>query len=437
MLRTNEAVRTYAIVFLLRVFPLRCCLHNYAASSFAASNHFRRCLHLIALRVVHLVASNDVGALYIAAPTAASNDHGAFIFVAVRVVYLAASNDVSAFLPPPPPPPSTAASISLAHALHFAAAYKNVIGARRASWRIISLIEQKEESRDNEDHVTVIRDYRSKIEFELSNICDGILKLLNSRLIPSASSDDSKVCYLKMMGDYHRFQHQVQIIHSHLVYSLTLPRIYSTILEFKIGDSSAYRRNGTPLYAFLRSDLVNSGFHEVESRGRGNGGGLTVKTNPTAGGRVDGGSVGLVALGDGGSHDVVAARGTRGGEGGEKRVAEGSVGEGIEVSLALGGSGRGKRWGDRGAVGYPERGKAFDEAITELDTLGEESYKDSTLIMQLLRDNLTLWTSNMQDDGADEIKEGLYCLGSSYNRGSRVGHTASVHGKLRLYCMVI
>ena len=35
---------------------------------------------------------------------------------------------------------------------------------------------------------------------------------------------------------------------------------------------------------------------------------------------------------------------------------------------------------------------AFDEAIAELDTLNEDSYKDSTLIMQLLRDNLTLWT---------------------------------------------
>ncbi|KAL3515513.1 hypothetical protein ACH5RR_022415 [Cinchona calisaya] len=40
--------------------------------------------------------------------------------------------------------------------------------------------------------------------------------------------------------------------------------------------------------------------------------------------------------------------------------------------------------------------QAFDEAIAELDTLGEDSYKDSILIMQLLRDNLTLWTSGYE-----------------------------------------
>jgi len=41
---------------------------------------------------------------------------------------------------------------------------------------------------------------------------------------------------------------------------------------------------------------------------------------------------------------------------------------------------------------------AFDDAIAELDSVKEESYKDSTLIMQLLRDNLTLWTSENEEN---------------------------------------
>lgn len=40
---------------------------------------------------------------------------------------------------------------------------------------------------------------------------------------------------------------------------------------------------------------------------------------------------------------------------------------------------------------------AFEAAIEELDSLKEDAYKDSTLIMQLLRDNLTLWTSEEQE----------------------------------------
>ena len=41
---------------------------------------------------------------------------------------------------------------------------------------------------------------------------------------------------------------------------------------------------------------------------------------------------------------------------------------------------------------------AFDDAIADLDTLPPDIYKDSTLIMQLLRDNLTLWSSEEQEE---------------------------------------
>jgi hypothetical protein len=47
--------------------------------------------------------------------------------------------------------------------------------------------------------------------------------------------------------------------------------------------------------------------------------------------------------------------------------------------------------------------EAFDQAISKLDLLSEADYKDSTLIMQLLRDNLTLWTSNNEDVEVEDL----------------------------------
>ena len=51
--------------------------------------------------------------------------------------------------------------------------------------------------------------------------------------------------------------------------------------------------------------------------------------------------------------------------------------------------------------------KAFDNAIADLDTLEEDEYRDSATIMQLLRDNLTLWTSDLNDAGRNEEEEKL------------------------------
>ena len=77
-------------------------------------------------------------------------------------------------------------------------AYKNVIGARRASWRIVTSIEQKEESKGNESQVGLIKEYRQKIEAELAKICEDILDVLDQHLIKSATSGESKVFYHKM-----------------------------------------------------------------------------------------------------------------------------------------------------------------------------------------------------------------------------------------------
>jgi len=193
-------------------------------------------------------------------------------------------------------------------------AYKNVIGSRRASWRIVSSVKDKEESKGNERHVARILEYRSTIEKELTTICQDVIKILTANLIPKAATAESKVFYYKMVGDYHRY-----------------------LAEFLSGDE----RTKASTQA-MEGYKAASNFAEQELS----------PTNP------------------------------------------------IRLGLALNFS-----------VFYyevmnsPERAcslakQAFDDAIAELDTLSEESYKDSTLIMQLLRDNLTLWTSDMESQNA-------------------------------------
>ena len=83
-------------------------------------------------------------------------------------------------------------------------AYKNTVGARRTAWRSINAIEQKEKER-NSSHYQLVSDYRIKIENELKRICQEVLDLLDDKLIPSATSTDCTIFYLKMKGDYFRY----------------------------------------------------------------------------------------------------------------------------------------------------------------------------------------------------------------------------------------
>ncbi|GAV91921.1 14-3-3 domain-containing protein/Pollen_Ole_e_I domain-containing protein [Cephalotus follicularis] len=203
--------------------------------------------------------------------------------------------------------------------------YKNVIGARRASWRILSSIEQKEESKGNEVNARRIKEYRQKVEYELSKICSDIMTVIDEHLIPSSTAGESTIFYYKMKGDYYRY-----------------------LAEFKSGNEKKEAAdNSLKAYQVYIIVFVICAFWTASTTAESE----LAPTHP------------------------------------------------IRLGLALNFS-----------VFYyeimnsPERAchlakQAFDEAISELDTLSEESYKDSTLIMQLLRDNLTLWTSDIPEDG--------------------------------------
>merc|ERR1712157_513682 len=84
-------------------------------------------------------------------------------------------------------------------------AYKNAVGSRRAAWRIITSVEQKEKGKGNDEQAKFAKEYCGKVEAELQKICDTILKLLDAGLIPKASNGESKVFYLKMKADYYRY----------------------------------------------------------------------------------------------------------------------------------------------------------------------------------------------------------------------------------------
>ena len=78
-------------------------------------------------------------------------------------------------------------------------AYKNVIGARRAAWRMLSSLEDKvDDEVKTGKHKKIIEEYKQNIEKELRDICQEIIQLLKESLIKSASEAEARVFFLKM-----------------------------------------------------------------------------------------------------------------------------------------------------------------------------------------------------------------------------------------------
>ena len=57
-------------------------------------------------------------------------------------------------------------------------AFKNIVGTRRAAWRVLNSIQKKENNKGNSENVNKVKTYKSQIEKELTEICQEILDLL-------------------------------------------------------------------------------------------------------------------------------------------------------------------------------------------------------------------------------------------------------------------
>merc|ERR1712062_783951 len=79
-------------------------------------------------------------------------------------------------------------------------AYKNVVGAKRASWRTLA-------GGFDEADEELLKKYKAIVEDELEAICQEVLSLLTDHLCKNVkgNGDETEVFYLKMCGDYYRY----------------------------------------------------------------------------------------------------------------------------------------------------------------------------------------------------------------------------------------
>jgi len=201
-------------------------------------------------------------------------------------------------------------------------AYKNVIGAGRASWRVITSQENKEKSRQTDpQRLELLTEFRKRIEGELMTTGLELIGILNDHL--QGTDAQSQVFYAKMKGDYYRYLAEF------------------SESEGKNPDASG---EGKETYASQSLAAYKDAWNICDRDQK------VEATNP------------------------------------------------IRLGLALNFSVFYYEILNKPAKACQLAREAFDQAIADLEKIEPESGKDSTLIMQLLRDNLTLWTSEMHDD---------------------------------------
>ena len=84
-------------------------------------------------------------------------------------------------------------------------AYKNTISQDRQAIRTLLSYESKEAKKSESPYLEFIREYKTKVQKELENLCNRINKTIDTHLLPKAETDEAKVFYHKMKGDYDRY----------------------------------------------------------------------------------------------------------------------------------------------------------------------------------------------------------------------------------------
>ncbi len=85
------------------------------------------------------------------------------------------------------------------------AGFKNYAGNKRAELRVINAIERKEHEKGNTNNEEYACKYRLEIEKELRILCEEIINIIESELLPRSNDIEDKVFYFKMKGDYYRY----------------------------------------------------------------------------------------------------------------------------------------------------------------------------------------------------------------------------------------
>uniref|UniRef100_A0A0N5AP49 14_3_3 domain-containing protein n=1 Tax=Syphacia muris TaxID=451379 RepID=A0A0N5AP49_9BILA len=274
-------------------------------------------------------------------------------------------------------------------------AYKNVVGARRSSWRVISSIEQKTEGAEKKQQMA--KEYREKVEKELRDICQDVLNLLDKYLIPKAGNPESKVFYLKMKGDYYRYLAEVASGDDRNSVVEKSQQSYQEAFDIakdKMQPTHPIRLGLALNFSVFYYEILNAPDKACQLAKQQ---GQAAYTEAYDIAKTQLATTHPVRLGLALNYSVffyeISSSPDRACQLAKKCFSE------MVVRCVV---------DDEGPIRRIDVVVAFDDAIAELDTLNEDSYKDSTLIMQLLRDNLTLWTSDTVTDdqeGGDQAGE--------------------------------